>query len=314
LGSLLQEFTELADATAGVRRPHVMLVRGRVDGEVRARLNAQGIRAVSYGDHHSRLPWFLREIARTGRVGVGLQPASHLLRDVYTAQKLDEALQAVAAWMSDEVFAGRDVRIGFSAKTPDGAGHLLKPRAVVPRGGSRNPLNYPLSIAAWALLEGRPVSWPADSGRLADLRWLEALGKLDDVRRRVASADMEALPELQRYVDLDAVRRRLSEGTLVLGDFFQDWVAPQPRTTYRQFLSVPVPVVDRAANRESAPPELGVFNIDSNESAPLGDAKTIALLRLGSGVAALAFRLFEERGAPRAARGPVLFRKWRGES
>lgn len=312
LGTLLAEFSELADAAAGVRRPHVMLVRERVNGDTRARLNAQGIRAVSYGDSHADLPQYLRNIASTGRVDLGVQPTSYLLREVYAADSLDQALHAVAAWITTEVFAGRSVRLGFSAKTRDGNGYLLTPRAVVPQGGSRNPLNYPLSIAAWALLEGRPIGWPADSGRAADLRWLEALGKLDEVQRRVASPDMEALPELQRYVNLTIVRKRLEAGTLALGDFFQDWVARQPQATYRQFLSVPVPVVDTAANRGSAPPEHGVFNIDSNDSAPLGDARTLALLRLASGVAALAFRLFGPEDTPPPARRRGLFRARRG--
>ncbi len=216
-----------------------------------------------------------------------------LLASVGRATTLDDALREIGRWIGDEVFTGRDVRIAFSQKVPEGdSGYLLRQRAVVPPNSSGNPHNYPLSIAAWALLKGRVIAWPSERESPIDIAWLERVRKLGRIKERLFSADMDASPELSRYVDLPEVRTKFLARTLVLGDFYQDGASDQPRTPYLQFLSVPVPMLEQVGNR--ADPPLGVFNIDCRDRGPLLDRRVNELLRLASVVTVLAFRLFPD--------------------
>jgi hypothetical protein len=295
VGDLLSEFERLADPIRGEQAPHVMLLRGTIRGDIRARLNRQGIRAVSYGADHGDLPRYLHNVGETGQVQISTRPVDHLIAGVAKAPSLDDALRAVGAWITSEVFPSRTVRVAFSTKQPSDSGFLLRRRAVIPANSSGNPHNYPLSISAWSLLEGRPISWPNDRGRLVDFAWLRRLRKLDAITAQIMSSEMDRIPELSSYTDLATIRRKFTDEELALGDFFQDWASDQPELPYAQFLSIPVPWLEGAPTREDLP-EYGVFNIDTREKPPLLDRRVNELLKLASSVTAMAFRLFELRG------------------
>lgn len=299
LGDLLAAFESLSDPAAGEPAPHVMLLRGPLDGQQIVRLQKQGIRAVSYGIDYGDLPRFLNSIADTGQVQIRTRLVDQLLASVASASSLDDALREVGRWIESEVFTGRAVRVAFSKKEQEpGGGHMLRQRAVFPLNSSRNPHNYPLSIAAWALLEGRVIAWPRDKARHVDFAWLERIRKLSRVEERLASPEMDVSPEVIKYLDLAAVRTKFADRTLVLNDFYQDWASDQPHTPYLQFLSVPVPMLEHAGNRDEIP-EYGVFNIDTADPSPLLDRRVNELLRLASAVAVLAFKLFPElSGSP----------------
>lgn len=292
VGDLLSEFERLADPVRGEQAPHVMLLRGAIRGDVRARLNRQGIRAVSYGANHGDLPKYLRSVGETGQVQINTRPVEQLIAGVAKAPSLDDALRAIGAWITSDVFPRRTVRVGFSTKQPSGSGFLLRRRAVIPASSSGNPHNYPLSISAWSLLEGRPIGWPSDRDRLVDFAWLRRLRKLDAITAQIMSAEMDRIPELSAYTDLAMIRRKFTDQTLILDDFFQDWASDQPELPYEQFLSIPVPWLEGAPTREDLP-EYGVFNIDTNEKPPLLDRRVNELLKLASAVTAMAFRLFD---------------------
>lgn len=306
LGDLLAEFESLADPARGEPAPHVMLLRGRLDGQQLARLQMQGIRAVSYGDNYDDLPGFLRLIADTGQVQITTRRVDDLLTSVGGAASLDDALREVGKWIAVEAFPGREVRIAFSEKrSVPGGGHMLRQRAVVPLNSSGNLHNYPLSIAAWALLEGRIIAWPAERGRTVNFALLDRLRKLDRIEQSLASHEIDESPEVARYVDLKSVRAKFANRTLLLQDFYQDWASDQPRTPYIQFLSVPVPMIEQVSNRADLP-EYGVFNIDGREQSPLLDRRINELLRLASAVTVLVFKLFIDQSDPVETRPSTL--------
>jgi hypothetical protein len=188
------------------------------------------------------------------------------------------------------------VRVAFSQKQSEGNGFILRQRAVVPSNSTGNPHNYPLSIAAWALLEGRIIAWPEERDRPVDFAWLDRLRKTARIAERLNSSDTDELPEVKKYLDVSTVRHKFANRRLSLGDFYQDWASDQPRSPYTQFLSVPVPLLEHAPNRED-PPEYGVFNIDSSDELPLLDQRVRELLKLASSVTVLAFKRFDETGA-----------------
>lgn len=298
LGDLLAAFEALSDPISGESAPHVILLPGAIDGRQVARVQKQGIRAVSYGSGYSDLPTFLRSIADTGQVQITTRRVDQLLVSLRRSASLDDALREVGRWIGGEVFTGRDVRIAFSQKVAAKAGgHMLRPRAVVPPNSSGNPHNYPLSIAAWALLEGRIIAWPSERESPVRFAWLERVRKLSRIEEQLFSSEIDTSPELSKYVNLATVRRKFADRTLILRDFYQDWASDQPRAPYSQFLSVPVPMLEHVGNRDD-PPEFGVFNIDCREPVPLLDRRVDELLRLASVAAVLAFQLFSESAPP----------------
>lgn len=291
LGDLLAEFESLVDKTRGEAAPHVMLVAGAVTGADRARLNRQGILPISYGTRYADLPEFLRRIGDTGQILISTGPLIDLLGVVNRSSSLDDALRAVGSWIQRDIFAGREVRVSFSEKVASDTGFELRRRAVVPINTSGNPHHYPLSISAWALVEGQPVLWPDDAERTAQFSWLKRIGKLDALDQLISDPTVEEFPELKSYVDVDLVREHFRNRSLQLKHFFQDWASDQMTIPYSQFLSVPVPWLQNVSTR-GTPPEYGVYNIDSLETPPLLDRRTQELLRLASSVTATAFRMF----------------------
>lgn len=290
IGRILAEFSRFSDQVQGEDSPHVALMPGRLAGTEIAKLRRLGVEAVSYGDRHEDLPAFLASITERERVTVSCPEVRTLAESVAKAEDRAAAMTRIADFMRREIFGGRDVRITFCEKvviSPDEA--RLEAKYVMPANATHNVFNYPLSIAAWSLIEGRIISWPEDQPSACNFDIIDRLGRLDQVMKLVASPKVESVPEISRYVNLRLVRDAIEKRILSLGNFFQDWSAGQPNPRYDRFLCVPVPVVESFGNREKVP-EYGVFNIDTLGDGPLLDHRTSELLKLASSVAVLVYR------------------------
>jgi hypothetical protein len=301
LGDLLAEFQSLADPLRGETSPHIMLVRGRVDGDLRARLNHQGIEPVSYGAEYRELARFIRSLGDSSTVELKADPFAAIMAAVRRSPSLDDALRAIGNWITSDVLLGRRIRVSFSEKIQTGNETSLRRRAVIPSSSSGNPHHYPLSISAWSLVEGRPICWPQDADRAVDVAWLRRFGKLDAVDALINAPGLDAHPQLSTYTDVDRIRAAWATGALVLRDFFQDWSSDQPRPHYNQFISVPVPWIESASPGEDVP-EYGVFNVDSLDPQPLSDRRVMEHLKLAAGLATIAFEL---HGGARAKQVPA---------
>lgn len=290
MSKILLEFARISDRTRGEDSPHVALIAGRLAGTEVAQLRRLGIDPVPYGDDHEDLPRFLARIIEQERITVDAHEVRSLAQAVGKAESKGSGLMHIAQFIQRVVFAGRDVRTTFCEKVVTGSqGVHLEARYVMPSNATRNIFNYPLSIAAWALIEGRIIAWPEDRATRCNFELVERLGRLGHVLDLLSSPGVESVPEISRYVDLARVRTAAVERRLTMGDFFQDWAAGQPDPRYDRFLSVPVPAVDSFGNRELVE-EFGVFNIDSVGGGPLLDRRTDELLRLASSLATLVFR------------------------
>lgn len=290
IGRILAEFARFSDQVQGEDSPHVALVPGRLAGTEIAKLRKLGVEAVSYGDRYEDLPAFLTSVTERERVTVSCLEVRTLAESVAKAEDRAAAMRQIAEFITREVFGGRNIRITFCEKVISGLDEArLEAKYVMPVNATHNVFNYPLSIAAWSLIEGRIISWPEDRASACNFDIIDRLGRLDQVVDLVTSPKVESVPEITRYVDLNLVRDAFSKRTLSLGDFFQDWSAGQPNPRYDRFLCVPVPVVESFGNREEVP-EYGVFNIDTLGGGPLFDRRTSELLKLASSVAALVYR------------------------
>lgn len=291
LGDLLSEFESLADRKQGVSNPHIMLVRGRVNGKMRAKWLRQGIEPVSYGDEYDDLPKFLRSIPEDKMASVDSYTLSKVFRAVVSSETLDSALLNIAGWIEKEIFVGRKIRISFAEKVADGReSWQVQRRAPLNGMQTSSPHNYPLSISAWSMIEANPIEWPRNSGKGVELGWIKRCNKYELIDTLIKRPELDSVPELARYIDVGNVRKRWDDGSLTYGDFFQDWASDQLSPPYKQFVTVPVPWLDAVPTRE-IPLEFGVYNIDTLESIPLINHHTKSLLRLASDMTELAFLL-----------------------
>lgn len=290
IGRILSEFARFSDQVRGEDSPHVALVQGRLSGTEIAKLRRLGVEAVSYGDNHEDIPAFLTSITDREKITVSCLEVRTLAESVAKAEGRAAAMRQIAEFITREVFGGRNIRITFCEKVISGPDEArLDAKYVMPLNATHNVFNYPLSIAAWSLIEGRIISWPEDRVAACNFDIIDRLGRLDQIVDLVTSPKVESVPEISRFVDINFVRDAFFKRTLSLGDFFQDWSAGQPNPRYDHFLSVPVPVVESFGNRENVP-EFGVFNIDALGGGPLLDRRTGELLKLASSVAALVYR------------------------
>ena len=194
------------------------------------------------------------------------------------------------------VFAGRQVRVGYVEKVA-GRPSTLEPRYINPPGATGNAFIYPATLAAWSLVAGQIVDFPADLSKTCDFEWLAKLGKRDRITQAFLELDQADISDaVLRYLNLSRVVERVKQNALLIGDFFQDWDKDQPKTRYRQFLCVPIPIIDRATNGVE-PPEYGAFNIDTAEDVPLLNAQTEAHLELLSELLRLAHARLVPDGA-----------------
>jgi hypothetical protein len=290
IGRILAEFARFSDQVQGEDSPHVALVPGKLTGTEIAKLRRLGVEAVSYGDSYEDLPAFLTTITEREKITVSCLEVRTLAESVAKAEDRAAAMRQIAEFITREVFGGRNVRITFCEKVVSGPDEAkLEAKYVMPFNATHNVFNYPLSVAAWSLVEGRIISWPEDRTAACNFDIIDRLGRLDQIADMVTSPKVESVPEISRFVDINFVRDAFFKRTLSLGDFFQDWSAGQPNPRYDRFLCVPVPVVESFGNREQVP-EFGVFNIDTLGGAPLLDRRTSELLKLASSVAALVYR------------------------
>jgi hypothetical protein len=179
-----------------------------------------------------------------------------------------ESVQAASREIREELLVGRQARISFSAKRADPKlGPRLEPRYVLPDNATYNAHNYPLSVAGWALAEGRIVRWPEDRERPCDFERIAQLKKLDALDQLVGDDELiNSPPYLARMADPADIQVRFRRRDLVIGAFYQDWAGWSPAPRYTQFVCVPVPLI---MELDTPSLECGVFNIDSFELEPL---------------------------------------------
>lgn len=294
MSKILSEFSRMTGRTGGEEAPHVALVKGRPPGVEIARLRKLGIEALSFGNDYCDLPPFLNKLVESEKIVVRSRAVRSLIRSIGDEKSKTAALLHIADFIRQETFYDREVRISFAEKASNtsSSGPVLETRHVTPVGSTHNVFNYPLSIAAWALIEGRIIAWPDDFNSHCNFGLIDQLGKWEVVSQGVESPVMEAAPEIARYVNLEAVREGVRQRKLTLGEFFQDWASSQPNPRYDQFLSVPVPIIESFGNREKLP-EHGVFNIDTRGGLPLLNVHTAELLKLASSLAVVVYRRFD---------------------
>lgn len=289
MGKLLDEFGKITSTTRREEAPHLVLVPGKLSGLHIAQLAQYGIEPVSYGSGYDELPKFLMDLSEPESITVSTQSVRSLTSSIVNESARPVALRHIADFISREAFAGRNVRVSYAEKSVSASGETrLETKHVVPANSTRNVFNYPLSIAAWALIEGRIVAWPDDAESRCDFDLVERLGKLSDISALVNSVEIEIAPEIARFVDLDQVRVAFVNRTLVLGQFFQDWASIQPKPRYNQFISVPVPIIESYGNRDQLR-EYGVFNIDAVDGDPLLDVRAMEVLKLAASIAAMLY-------------------------
>src|ERR1700733_3596049 len=209
------------------------------------------------------------------------------------ASSVANAVKSAAHYIQNEVFKSRAVRVSFSEKRLNPSfGPRLETAYATLANQANHIHNYPLSIAGWALVEGRIISWPQERLVECDFERITRLGKLKELDRLVADDRLiNAPPYLARVGDVGALKRSFAERQLKLGAFYQDWSGWSPAGRYSQFISVPVPLLND--NLESSVlDEFGVFNIDSFESAPLLDESTDVPLSHVAEAVADAYRRF----------------------
>jgi hypothetical protein len=163
-----------------------------------------------------------------------------------------------------------------------------------PTAATHNVFSYPQTLAAWALIEGRILAWPRDQNRPCDFQRLRKLNKDARIRELLLATDPAQDRVLAQYLDAEAIRRKTLDEMLSIADLYQHWVGRQENPHYDQFVSVPVPIVDRIVN-DVAWPEYGVLNIDAKGTDPLLTDQTEPLLKLASDWIALAFEHLPQR-------------------
>lgn len=208
------------------------------------------------------------------------------------SSSITNAVKSARRYIQEEVFGGRVVRVSFSEKRLNANfGPRLETAYVTVANEANHIHNYPLSIAGWALVEGRIIRWPQERTVACDFARVGQLGKLAELDRLVADDRLiNAPPYLARAVDVGSLKRAFAERSLDLGAFYQDWSGWSPASRYSQFISVPVPFVRDVS--ESLIDECGVFNIDSFESTPLLDESTEESLAYVSDTVADAYHRF----------------------
>lgn len=221
-----------------------------------------------------------------------IQDRLHMLRH---AQSRAEVLTDVEKFITRSIYPFRRVRVGFAAKKTGKDGRIfLHVEDLVPEEVVHRSFSYPHTLAAWALIEGRIFAHPADVDRPCDFERLRRLGKEERVKAALLSLDPATERATRSFLDADLIKERTKNETLRLGDLYQDWISHQPEPYYKQFVSVPVPVVNRLVSWD-APPEYGVLNIDAPDDVPLATPATLPLLELAADFITLGFEMVDAR-------------------
>jgi hypothetical protein len=214
----------------------------------------------------------------------------------FSNSNVAQAVRSAASHIEGQLYRGRAIRVGFSEKRmSDEFGPRLVVAYVIPKNELSGAHNYPLSIAGWALAEGRIIAWPDERLVGCDFDRLEKLGKLEELDRLVGDDRLvNAPPYLARAIDVARLKQDFAVRQLTFSAFYQDWDSWSPVSRYRQFISVPVPIISDVES-EIAPEEYGVFNIDTLEAAPLLDDSAREALLDVSKLVASAYRARDGR-------------------
>lgn len=293
LGKILAEFKILAAKSSTVSQPHFILLREPLDSSDEVEFRELGIQPVVYGNSFSDLPGFL-EKASQSTVQISVPAVLDPLGDVRRSKSLDDVLKICESFIRDHVYQGREVRINFVEKKLNTQGTELSHRALIPRNATDNRYSYPLTVAAWALIEGVILAWPHDSARKLDFKRLTQLKKAQSIKAMICDQSVLSEEGVQSYLDAGKILQGLQDNTLTLADIYQNWVGRQPNPHYDQFVSLPVPLI-RTVPNNSVIPEYGVFNIDCLYGPPLLDHRTGPLLAIASEMAALGFQMHKDK-------------------
>ncbi|HEY0378517.1 MAG TPA: nucleotide-binding protein [Pyrinomonadaceae bacterium] len=223
---------------------------------------------------------------------VGARYVSDRLHMLRVAQTEYEVLTDVKSFIERSIYPGREIRIGFARKVTQGGRTILRVEGLIPPDLVHREFSYPQTMAAWALIEGKIFSYPEDKDYKCDFECLRKLGKFEEVRAALLATSAETDPILPKFLNVEGIKRKTAEGTLGLDDLYQDWISQQPDRYYKQFVSVPVPVLDRTRAEMT---EWGVLNIDAPEGAPLVTDEIKPLLKLASDIIALGFEAVRTR-------------------
>jgi hypothetical protein len=296
LGSILQEFVRLNGPLLEKSMPHFMLVKGSLKGTEIVRLRKLGIDPITFGESFSELPEFINSLSGEKQILVQAEDVRARLHNLRVAHTLDEILQDVKTFINEVVYPGRKLRIAFAKKTERDGQPILRSEYLFPPKATHNNFSYPQTLAAWSLIEGQIFAFSPDIDyldRACDFAVLEKLKKLKRVTQLLLATDPTADPQLAEFLVPNEIVRKTNERTLKLSDLYQHWVGQQPEPHYRQFVSVPVPVVDEIVGQKE-PPEYGVLNIDTLEIEPLLTDEVEPLLKLASDIIALGFEQFSK--------------------
>lgn len=299
LRPFLAQFAELSKTVPGEVFPHFLLHRGELKPEERVLLRDARVMPISFGSDFADLPKYLAAIPTADPV-TAVKGVRDRIACIRTAESAADVLSDARTFLERQVFPGRTIRVAFARKTDADGRTVLRPGGLVPPGATRNEFSYPQTLAAWALIEGRIFDWrfhrdPPLLGK-CDFDRLKTLGKLAAVKALLLATD-PADPVLSDFLKPDEIKAKTEAGTLELTDLYQNWVGRQTRPHYVQFVSLPVPVIDRLQNRPSSGwPEYGVFNIDTLDTEPLLTPDTAPLLELVSHMTALGFEHLTQKG------------------
>jgi SIR2-like domain len=295
LSTLLEEFAKIQGPLLDRSEPHFILFKKGVSPDELGAAGRLGLKPVIYGDTYESLPEFLRKIPDAP--SVSSDDVRLILQTLAGAQSLQETFDTVREIITRVIYPGRKIRIGFAVKTEEKGKVLLRNKYLIPVGATHNDFSYPQTLAAWALIEGKILCVPDSLGLSCDFDLLRKLTKVDRVKEALLKTNISGDKVALDFLQADEVARKTKDETLTIGDIYQNWVARQPKKHYGQFVSIPVPIIERITN-EREPPEYGVFNIDTAEPAPLLTDATTALLKLVSDAVAVAFKLFQAQSTP----------------
>ena len=296
LGSILAEFSRLNGPLLENVMPHFMLVKGELKSKEIVRLRRLGIQPISFGDTFSKLPEFINSLSENEQIFIPAQDVRARLHNLRVAKTLDEIFQDVKTFINEVVYPGRRIRIAFVKKIESEGRHILRPEYLFPPKATHTDFSYPQTLAAWALIEGQIFAFSKDVDYLdrpCDFTTLRKLKKFKRVRDLLLASDPNTDSFLAEFLNTDEIIRKTQDETLKLSDLYQHWVGDQPEAHYRQFVSVPIPVVDQMVGLKE-PPEYGVLNIDTQEIEPLLTNKVEPLLKMASDIIALAFERLQK--------------------
>jgi len=268
LSRLLENFSELTDTTHGEEYPHVLLHAGQVSPRNRARLRAKGVETLRYGDNYSDLEAFLASLEEPAEIVAALGEFERVTRNIALAASHADGIRAAALEIERWVYPELDIRVGYAELIDDPriSGRQLLRETVTFPGDSLCEFHYPISVAGWALAEGRAIAWPVERSRICDIPRMQRLGRFEDLRGRIEAEIRLAGSPIRDYIELDGLLEKIELGTALIGDLYQNWSNTLDEVVFSQFISLPVPRITAISNT-GPPAPMGVFNIDTADDA-----------------------------------------------